>query len=79
VLGNKPVCTKSNTSNLSGFSRDVIPPAIQDRTGVTYKETSFDDSTWLNVNLPHDYIMNNTYSQTANSMHGYLDRNVIGR
>jgi beta-galactosidase len=68
----------ANKTKARGESRTVIPPAIEDRSGVVYKEAGFNDSAWDRVSLPHDFIMDNNYSKDAESMHGYLARSVIG-
>ena len=61
-----------------GESRAAVPPAIGDRTGVTWKETAFDDSTWDSVDLPHDFVKLGTYSEDADAHHGYLPRDTAG-
>ena len=61
-----------------GESRATVPPAIGDRTGVTWKETTFDDSKWDSVNLPHDFVKLSTYSEDADGHHGYLSRDTAG-
>ncbi|HEV2319350.1 MAG TPA: glycoside hydrolase family 2 TIM barrel-domain containing protein [Verrucomicrobiae bacterium] len=33
---------------------------------------AFEDTGWQNVNIPHDYVLNGTYSRTNDEKHGYL-------
>ena len=53
-------------------------PTLQHRTGVTFKESAFNDSTWEAVDAPHDFIMYGAYDQAASLKHGYFPRNVSG-
>jgi beta-galactosidase len=34
--------------------------------------TNYDDSSWQQVNLPHDYVLEGAYSRTNDPKHGYL-------
>ena len=38
--------------------------------------TVYNDSSWQTVQLPHDYVMSNTFSQSADQGHGFLPVNV---
>jgi hypothetical protein len=58
--------------------RDKVPPLIQNRTGVTWAESNFNDSAWTKVDLPHDFVMLGDYTQEADGHHGYLPRNRSG-
>lgn len=92
TLGDEPVCTKTTVDPevgpRSGGMRKVVPPPIQERTGVTWKESEFDDSGWRSVDVPHDFILagdeTNTsssdypYSETADGHHGYIPRDRAG-
>jgi hypothetical protein len=92
TLGNDPVCTKTavdpELGPASGGMRKEVPPAIQDRTGVSWKEPGCDDSAWLKVDVPHDFILpgdgedtsapDYPYSEAADSHHGYIPRDKAG-
>ena len=94
ALGSPPVCTKASkpataTASMSirnpppftlmhGESRPRPPPALQDRSGVAYREAAFDDSKWAIVDVPHDFIMSGTYTEEASLKHGFLPRNTSG-
>jgi beta-galactosidase/beta-glucuronidase len=58
--------------------RKVAPPPIQNRTGVTWAETGFDDASWTRVDLPHDFVLLGDYTEEADAHHGYLPRNLSG-
>jgi hypothetical protein len=45
---------------MHGESRTSIPPPLQERSGVAFKEPTFDDTTWESVDAPHDFIKNGT-------------------
>jgi hypothetical protein len=80
-LGSPPVCTKmapNATVPMVGGSRPSVPPPIQQRTGVAFKESAFDDSGWDAVDAPHDFIVRGTYTEEASLKHGFLPRNVSG-
>ena len=89
ALGTPPVCTKTAAPTktlgnpppytlMHGESRDAVPPLLQDRPGVTFKETAFDDSKWATVDAPHDFIKSGTYAESAAWKHGFMPRNVTG-
>jgi hypothetical protein len=63
---------------MHGESRPAVPPPLEHRTGVTFKESAFNDSTWEAVDAPHDFIMYGAYDQAASLKHGYFPRNVSG-
>ena len=89
ALGTPPVCTKTAPptktvgnpppySIMHGESREAVPPLLQDRGGVTFKETAFDDSKWAAVDAPHDFIKAGAYAESAAWKHGFMPRNVTG-
>jgi hypothetical protein len=92
TLGDEPVCTKITVDPemgpASGGMRATLPPPIQEREGVTWKEPAFDDSAWRSVDVPHDFIIagdetNTTstdypYSEAADGHHGYIPRDRAG-
>ena len=76
----RPVCTKRPPhkppagcvaprcyTTMHGESRTAAPPPLQRRSGVSFKEPAFDDSSWETVDAPHDFIMRGTYVQTMRS------------
>lgn len=75
-----PSCDGAGTgvNESYGESRAAVPPSIGDRTGVTWKETTFDDSEWDGVDLPHDFVRLGAYSADADGHHGYLPRDTAG-
>lgn len=78
--GGPPTCDGKGTGVNASFgeSRSAVPPPIAERTGVTWKETSFDDSGWTDVNVPHDFVKLGSYSEDADGHHGYLPRDKAG-
>ena len=83
TLGGPPVCTApaadpGNYSCLVGEHRPAVPPPIQQRAGVAWKESGFDDSGWAAVDLPHDFVLLADYSEAADSHHGYIPRDRAG-
>jgi hypothetical protein len=95
TLGDNPVCAKQVpidpkhriTVYEAGF-RTVVPPPIQKRAGVSWKEPLYDDSSWQSIDVPHDFIIagdgddtgnpDYPYSASANVDHGYLPRDKAG-
>jgi hypothetical protein len=57
TLGDDPVCTPTTVDPevgpASGGMRKTVPPPIQERKGVSWKEAGFDDSQWRSVDVPH--------------------------
>lgn len=92
TLGDHPVCTQSTVDPEPGLvvggMRTTIPPPIQQREGVTWKEPDFDDSGWSSVDVPHDFILagdetNTTsvdypYSESADPFRGHIPRDRAG-
>ena len=77
TLGNNPQCTPTGSDAVGG-RRAAVPPPLQNRTGVTWAEAGFDDSSWARVDLPHDFVLLGDYSEDADGHHGYLPRNLSG-
>ena len=46
------------------------------RSNLALADTVLDDSSWQIVDAPHDSLINATYAQTADHLHGHLPRNV---
>lgn len=92
TLGEDPVCTKTTVDPEAGPARAgmraEVPPPIQQRTGVSWKEPGFDDGAWQQVDVPHDFILpgdgedpsapDYPYSFAADSHHGYIPRDKAG-
>ena len=84
ALGTPPVCTAPPLTNpppyilMHGESRETEPPPLQHRNGVTFKDVDFDDSDWLTVDVPHDFIRAGKYTKEASLKHGFLPRNQSG-
>ena len=59
-----------NTNGSGGILRPVLleSPAV----GQGPAAASYDDSAWRTVHLPHDYIVEGTFTNTADEGHGYL-------
>lgn len=49
----------TNSLTFGNLSSDILSPA-------------YDDSSWENVNVPHDYIVDGTFDPKADEAHGYL-------
>ena len=60
-----------NTNGAGGILRPVL---LQSAVNSSQAQAlpSFDDSSWRTVHLPHDYLIEGTYTNTANEGHGYL-------
>eukprot|EP01084_Bolivina_argentea_P085810 155103_1 len=41
-----------------------------------YSNPNYNDSNWKHINIPHDYIVYNTFSPLAEESHGYLPTNI---
>ena len=92
TLGDNPVCTQTSVDPEPGLvvggMRTTIPPPIQQREGVSWKEPDFDDSGWSRVDVPHDFILagdgtNTTsadypYSESADPFRGHIPRDRAG-
>lgn len=49
----------------------LLPPPIHS-THVNTQQVAFDDSKWRVLNLPHDFIVEGTFTPDADKAHGYL-------
>eukprot|EP00659_Diplonema_papillatum_P014039 gene14039-21472_t len=67
---NDSVCTPTNGASTGG-KRSVSPPFKRD---YDFKETSFDDTNWKLLSLPHDFIINETFVHGSDNHHGFLPR-----
>jgi Glycosyl hydrolases family 2, sugar binding domain/Glycosyl hydrolases family 2/Beta-galactosidase second all-beta domain len=61
-----------NLSGAGGVLRPVLLQSGEDIQDLTPTSTAFDDRAWRTVNLPHDYIVEGTFTQTADTSHGSL-------
>ena len=87
ALGSPPVCSEKRLARslnpppftlMHGESRAATPPPLQKRRGVSFKERAFNDSAWLAVTAPHDFVMSGAYTEEASLKHGFLPRNISG-
>lgn len=61
-----------------------IPPTTHDETYLSVKAGAaagaagikFDDAAWRSVDLPHDFVIEGPFEQSANVSHGYLAKGV---
>jgi hypothetical protein len=89
LLGAQPRCRppddpEAPPTGIVGGMRSVVPPPLQNRTGVSFKEPGFNDSGWQAVDAPHDFILGGNgedtaaadypYSESADSHHGFIPR-----
>jgi beta-galactosidase len=61
------------------FHRGDIPDVLSDRSthqnlapSSDFLSPAYDDSSWQNVKIPHDYIVEGAYDPKAEKQHGYL-------
>ena len=67
-------CSKKS-EGMVGERRAEIPASLPP-AGKGPGEKTFDDSSWVIVDLPHDGIINGTFDQTNLESHGYLPLNT---
>ena len=60
-----------NTNGAGGILRPVLLQTLADSMQAP-ATPAFDDSAWRTVQLPHDYLIEGTFTNTANEGHGYL-------
>jgi len=60
-----------NTNGAGGVLKPVLLQSLADDMQAQ-ASPSFDDSSWRTVHLPHDYLIEGTFTNTANQGHGYL-------
>jgi beta-galactosidase len=61
-----------NTNGTGGIFSPVLLQSGQDIQDLTATGSTFDDSSWRVVHLPHDYIVEGTFTNTADAGHGSL-------
>ena len=61
-----------NTSGAGGITGPVTLGRESDGIGGKPSDPAFDDSNWRVVHLPFDYVVEQTFTQTANAGHGSL-------
>jgi beta-galactosidase len=64
-----------NTNGSGGLLKPVLLQ-LQSAGAQGPSSPSFDDSSWRTVQLPHDYLIEGTYTNTANQGHGYLPQTL---
>jgi hypothetical protein len=52
-----------------GFQPVIPPPQPCPQSPVC---TAFDDSSWRHLNVPHDFVVEGTFTPTADRNHGFL-------
>ena len=75
------VCTRNPKSNSVGGARASSSSLRSDMAfsrGLNLREhdSGYDDSGWRIVDVPHDSIINSSYSAFADHLHGHLQRSV---
>ena len=61
-----------NTGGAGGILQPVLLQSGEDIQDLAPTSTTFDDSAWRTVHLPHDYIVEGTFTNTADTGHGSL-------
>jgi hypothetical protein len=56
----------------SVFSSATLHPSAVTFRSFSFCEPSFDDSGWRSLDLPHDFVVEGTFSKSADQAHGYL-------
>eukprot|EP01060_Flectonema_neradi_P039710 TRINITY_DN884_c0_g1_i1.p1 TRINITY_DN884_c0_g1~~TRINITY_DN884_c0_g1_i1.p1 ORF type:complete len:927 (+),score=254.24 TRINITY_DN884_c0_g1_i1:63-2783(+) len=59
--------------NLNGAMRATAPPFQVD---YSYAQQDFDDSNWDTISVPHDFLINGTFTESGDVHHGFLPRLV---
>eukprot|EP00040_Diaphanoeca_grandis_P025859 m.143977 g.143977 ORF g.143977 m.143977 type:complete len:1013 (-) comp30346_c0_seq1:516-3554(-) len=69
------VCTGGggkSTTQFGGQRKEFQPV----KTDYQFATDSFDDSDWMQVDVPYDSLVNGTFTDTGDVHHGFLPRNV---
>jgi len=61
-----------NTGGAGGLLQPVLLQSGEDIQDLAPTSNTFDDSAWRSVHLPHDYIVEGTFTNTADAGHGSL-------
>jgi beta-galactosidase len=61
-----------NTGGAGGILKPVLLQSGEDIHDLAPTSTAFDDSSWRTVHLPQDYIVEGTFTNTADTGHGSL-------
>ena len=74
--GNSDDCSRPE-GGWQGEGREVLPPApaptsVCNETSTPQCGVSFDDSSWRVVDVPHDFVVEGAFSESADMSHGYL-------
>jgi hypothetical protein len=65
------VCS-GNVSAAGGMRKAFQPP----KDSYDFSAAKFDDSAWQPVDVPHDSLVNGTFTDSKDAHHGFLPRNV---
>ena len=71
--GSNSTCTGQPKNNAYGGRRASFQPV---KTDYKFAGRDYDDSHWPLLDVPHDALVNGTFTDTTDSHHGYLPRNV---
>ncbi len=61
-----------NTGGAGGILKPVLLQSGEDIQDLAATSMTFDDSAWRSVHLPHDYIVEGTFTSAADASHGSL-------
>ena len=72
--GKDAKCSKDDSAEFfDGGMRTEIAPYQVD---YSYAQHHFDDSSWDTISVPHDFLINGTFTDSADIRHGFLPRKV---
>lgn len=61
-----------NAANTIGGQRPAFQPVKVD---YAFSAAAFDDSAWPLIDVPHDSLVNGTFTDSPDTHHGFLPRN----
>ncbi|HXR08305.1 MAG TPA: beta-galactosidase GalA, partial [Candidatus Acidoferrum sp.] len=61
-----------NTNGPGGLLKPALLQSGDDMQDISPADPNFNDSSWRVVNLPHDYVVEGTFTNTAEASHGSL-------
>ncbi|HWY77052.1 MAG TPA: glycoside hydrolase family 2 TIM barrel-domain containing protein, partial [Verrucomicrobiae bacterium] len=61
-----------DTNGAAGILQSVLLQSGDDIQDISPTDLNFNDSTWRTVQLPHDYVVEGTFTNTAETSHGSL-------
>ena len=76
--GRRKGCHASKGWKSRGRTAAPVPPPAPPSGNCTeiYCKPGFDDSSWARTSVPHDYVVENTFTQTGDKSHGFLPYGV---